>query len=505
MKSYRRSALGISVLTLLSRIGGYIRDNLMARYLGTSHEADAFYIAFLIPNMLRRLVGEGSLTVTFIPVYTQWRQKDEDEGKRFASIAFTNFFYILLVITVLGILLAPILIRILAPGFLIVPGKYHLAVRLTQYMFPFIFWIGLAALSLALLNSHRIFLWPAAMPIFFNATVITIVLLFVHRFKHPSTAFAIGVVAGGALQFLLQTPYIRKIGFRIRFLPVFSHPGIQEMFRLMIPGFFSVGIAQINMAVGQVYASTLGEGAVSSLYYAGRIQELTIGVIAVAISTVLLPKLSHEVSLGKLNEYRRSMSDGFDWVLLWSLPATLGLLLYKDPIIHTLFEYGRFSAHSRALAVSALTWFALGVPAYCLNKVFIPGFYARKDMWTPVQASFVSMVGYVLGLTYFVPRYHVAGIAMSNACAAWLQIGYLSTMFHVKSAGLEWKYIFIRSIPTFGALILMVSIVFGIESFHPFVHGGHMIQRILELGWRIGLGGVIYFSGYMLLKKFVEE
>jgi putative peptidoglycan lipid II flippase len=245
-------------------------------------------------------------------------------------------------------------------------------------MFPFILFISMAALTTAVLNAYRRFVGPAAAPVLFNVAVIGIVLAWAHRAQRPSLVFAVGTVVGGLLQWAVQWPILRRLGFTPAWQLDFRHPGLREVFRLMGPGFFAVGIAQINMAIGQSYASTLGQGAVAALTYASRVQELTIGMIAVAFSTVLLPHLSDLAARGDWHRFRASVTEGVVWVLAWNLAAAVGLMWLSAPIVHALFEYGRFNVESRLLSAGALVWYALATPAYSLNKVPRPGFLCRQ-------------------------------------------------------------------------------------------------------------------------------
>lgn len=491
----RWSAAGISLMTALSRLLGYFRDQLQARWMGTAHEADAFFIAFLIPNMLRRLVGEGALTAAFIPVYTRWREKETDKKAwHLAQTVYADLLLVLGVITLVGIVLSPMLIRILAPGFRLVPAKYELTVLLNRWMFPFIFFIAAAALSMAILNSHRVFVWPSAMPIFFNVSIIVMVLLFADRFPRPSYAFALGVLLGGVVQVAFQWPTLHKIGFRFALSIDFQHPGVREILRLMLPGFFSVGIAQVNMAFGQILASMLGEGAVASLYYSGRVQELALGVIAVAYSTVLLPHLSLQAAQNNWDEFGRTVSEAVVWMMTWTVPAAVGLMLIPDPIVHALFQYGAFNPVSRKMTVNALFWFALGIPAYSLVKVFVPAFYAVKNMWSPILASAVSMGVYILGLSYLAIPLGVAGIALSNTIAAWVQVLYLWTVFSLRQKPLV-RNIMVRGLTrNLMALVGMLLALFMTLHWLPYSYPPQIFHRMALLALHIIIAILAYFS-----------
>ena len=275
--------------TLLSRIFGYIRDMIQAFYLGTSRGADAFTIAYVIPNLLRRLTGEGAMTAAFIPVFTQEkREKSRSELWKFANSFFFDLTLIMTLLTVLGLIFSPLLVKVMAPGFGDVQGKWELTIILTRIMFPYIFLISLAALVMAILNSFHKFFVPAFTPVLFNLAIISLAVLFARKVEEPAYVFAAGVVLGGVFQLAFQLPFLWRRGMRFKFSLSFSHPAVRRAAKLMVPGIFGLGISQINFAISRMIASVLEEGSVSSLYYASRVQELTLGLFSIALSIALL-------------------------------------------------------------------------------------------------------------------------------------------------------------------------------------------------------------------------
>ena len=278
-----KAATTIGMGTLLSRILGFLRDMVIAHFFGAGMAADAFFVAFRIPNLWRRLVGEGSLTISFIPVYTEYlNQKSEEEIREVTHIAFTIAGVILFILTLLGILFSPILIRVIAPGFIQIPEKFQLTVTLNQIIFPYLFFMGLFALCMGILNSHRHFFAPAIAPIFLNICIIASVFLFYHAFKPPVMALALGVLAGGVIQFFFQFPFLWKKRITFRFNFNFRHPAIKRIGLLMVPGLIGTAVYQINVFVDTIFASFLPSGSVSYLFFADRLMEFPLGIFAIA-------------------------------------------------------------------------------------------------------------------------------------------------------------------------------------------------------------------------------
>jgi len=414
-----RSAGAMGAMTLLSRIFGYIRDLLQASILGASDSADAFVIAFRIPNMLRRLVGEGALTAALVPVFTETRQREgEEAGWRLASTAFWTLGALLLLLTGLGILFSPSLVRLLAFGFTQVPGKLDLTVGLTRIMFPYLVLIGLTALVMAVLNAVRVFAAPAFTPVLLNLSIITFALFAARHSEKPATWFATGVVVGGCLQLGFLLPFIlRRAGFlRPRFS--LSDPGIRKIGRLMLPGLFGLGVTQLNLVVDSQVASFLGTGSVSYLYYAVRVEELVLGLFVISISTVILPTLARFAVLSQHAEMRATLTRALRYVVFATLPAAAGLMILREPIIATLFQRGAFSHADVLLTSQALAFYAVGLVPNGFVKILAPAFYARMDTATPVRVgafAFTLHVPLCIGLGWWLGY---AGIALSTSLAA---------------------------------------------------------------------------------------
>ncbi|MDP2967897.1 MAG: murein biosynthesis integral membrane protein MurJ, partial [Deltaproteobacteria bacterium] len=307
-----KAASTIGMGTLLSRILGFFRDMVIAHFFGAGMAADAFFVAFRIPNLWRRLVGEGSLTISFIPVYTEYlHQRSEEEIREVTHAAFTLMGLVLLLITLLGIFFSPVLIQIIAPGFARIPEKFQLTITLNQIIFPYLFFMGLFALCMGILNSRRHFFAPAIAPIFLNISIILSVFLFYHSFQKPVMTLAVGVLAGGVIQLLFQIPFLWQKGITFRFNFNFGHPAIKRIGALMVPGIIGTAVYQINVFIDTIFASFLPGGSVSYLFFADRLLEFPLGIFAIAIGMASLPALSRLASQGKMEELKNTLSFTF--------------------------------------------------------------------------------------------------------------------------------------------------------------------------------------------------
>jgi putative peptidoglycan lipid II flippase len=425
-----RSAGAMSVTTMLSRILGYFRDNLQATILGAANSSDAFIIAFRIPNLLRRLVGEGALTSAFVPTFSRYL-KDGDPGRlwRFANRMFYTLLIILTVLTVLGIVFSPQLVKVLAYGFRVTPDKWDLTIQLNRLMFPYIFFISLAALASGILNSLDSFALPAFTPVLLNLAIIVAALLLSRRFSNPAYAFAWGVLVGGLLQFLVQVPFLIRKGMSFQPEVSFTDPGIRQVGRLMLPRIFGAGITQINLIVDSQFASSLAVGSVSHLYYAGRVTELTLGIFAISLSTVILPALSRLAAEGKAEEVRQTLRGALQLIFFICLPAAVGLILLRVPITSILFERGRFDAEATRFTAQVLGYYSVGLLPFAAVNILAAAFYAHHDTRTPVKVGALTFFVH-LGLNFWLRGPLLAGgIALSTSISAILDMVLLFYLF----------------------------------------------------------------------------
>jgi len=414
-----RAAGAMSAMTALSRIAGYARDSLQALILGAANSSDAFVIAFRIPNLLRRLVAEGALTSAFVPTFARYmKDGDEDRMWRFAASVMYALSVVLVVVVALGILLSPLLVRTLAWGYGDEAGKIALTVGLNRLMWPYIFLISLAALASAILNAFGSFALPAFTPVLLNLTIVGCALAFKNRFADPAYAFAIGVLLGGALQLGIQVPALLKRGFRWRPPRPPDRAGVREVARLMGPRVFGVGITQINLVVDSQFATSLQPGSASFLYYANRVTELTLGIFGISLSTVLLSSLSRAAAEGDRDRVVQTLATAVRLLLFVTVPATLGLIVLRVPIIHVLFERGRFDAADTALTASALAGYSIGLLPYAAINVLAAAFYAHRDTRTPVKVGVLTFLLH-LGLNFLLrARLLHTGIALSTSLSA---------------------------------------------------------------------------------------
>jgi putative peptidoglycan lipid II flippase len=417
-------------MTLVSRISGLIRDMAFASLIGagTGVAADAFYVAFRIPNFLRRIFGEGAFSQAFVPVFSEYRTRAQAQDTRdFLGHVIGALGTILLAITVIGVLAAPILVFLLAPGFLDEPEKFDLTVGMLRVIFPYIFFISLVAMAAGVLNSYGRFAAAAFTPVLLNLCLIAAALLLAPMLDTPVMALAWGVFFAGLMQVLFQLPFLKSLGLlprpRIRIRP--PHEGVSRVFRLMLPAIFGVSIAQVNLLVNTLLASFLVTGSVSWLYYSDRLMEFPLGVFGIALATVILPSLSRRHVANAHDDFSHLLDWGLRWVCLIGIPSSVALVVLAGPMLATLFHFGAFGEHDVRMSAQALMAFSGGLLAFILVKVLAPGFYARQDTRTPMRIGVVAMLtNIVLSLALVWPFAHV-GLAAAVSVAAFVNAGLL--------------------------------------------------------------------------------
>ena len=448
-KQILKSASIISLVTVFSRALGYLRDQRITLLLGTSLAADSFVLAYRIPNLFRRLVGEGSMTASFIPVFTGYMaEKTRQEVWDFAHRLFWTLALVLAVITVFGIVFSPAVVHVFtsSSGGAI---RWDEAVYLNRIIFPYVFFIGLAALAMAILNCFHYFAVPAATPIFLNLSIILFSTALVwKRFSDPAVSLAVGVLVGGALQFLIQLPLLVRQGMRFDFGFSFRHPGIRAVGRLMLPGFFGIGMAQINFFVDTFFATAarMPRGSLTSLYVADRVMELVLGGYAIAVATAILPMMSHQASAKDYQNMKHTFAFALRIVSFITVPAALGLMIMREPIIHVLFQHGRFVAESTKLTARALLYYSAGLPAFAAVKLIVPAFYSTKDTKTPVIVAAMALVlNIVLNavfLQFFYRKFQNGGPAAATSLASYFNFFVLFAVFRLRYGRLGTMEIF---------------------------------------------------------------
>lgn len=488
-----KSSIVVSLMTLLSRILGMIRDIVVARYFGSNSAADAFFVAFRIPNFLRRLFAEGAFAQAFVPVLSEYRTKRSlEEVKLLVDRTMGALGLVLSGITAFGVVFAPYIMMVFAPGFYNDTYKMELAGELLRITFPYLMLISLTAFCSGILNSYGKFAVPAITPVFLNISMIAATIFMTPYFKEPVVALAWGVFIAGVAQFLFQLPFLVKI----KLLPrprLKKDEGVKRILLLMLPALLSVSVSQINLLLDTILASFLREGSVSWLYYADRLSELPLGAFGIAIGTVILPSLSRQHA----GDDPKAFSATLDWairmVLLVGVPAALALGLLAEPLIATLYNYGKMTTYAVEQSAMALQAYSLGVLTFMLIKVLAPGYFARQDLKTPVKIAIVCMIANMgLNLVLIWPLQHV-GLALATSLSSVLNT--ILLLWGLRKAGVYvpkvgWYLFIIRLL---GACAVMAAFIYWLSapSAEWFVWGWK--KRVLEMSILVVAGIVVFF------------
>ncbi len=413
-KSIIRSASIIGLATLCSRILGFIRDVVIARLFGVYVYAQAFVVAFKIPNLLRDLVGEGATNAAFVPVFSEYTVKHtKEEFWELTNVVLNILLVLLAAITVVGIIFSPFLVRIIAPGFMASPEKLATTIKLTRLLFPYILLVSLAAYAMGVLNSLKHFSVPAFAPCLLNLSIIIFALLFGEGIK----GLASGVLVGGVLQLAVQIPVLYKKGFRLKFTRGLSHPAAKQIGILMLPRLVSSSIYQLNNFIDSIFGSLklVGEGGVAVLYFAYRLILFPLGIFSNALSQVILPTFSHQVLEENHDNLKHTLSFGLRTIFFIMLPASVGLMVLSRPIISTLFEGGRFDAYSTDMTARVLFFYSIGLFAYGATKILQSCFFALKDTLTPTKIAGLALgVNIILNTILMFPL-KLAGLALATS------------------------------------------------------------------------------------------
>jgi putative peptidoglycan lipid II flippase len=488
--------------TLLSRMFGFIRDVVIAWFFGAGLVSDAFFVAFRIPNLLRRLFAEGSLSAAFIPVFTEYLTKrGKDEAFRMARSAIRLLSVFLVATAITGILLSPVIIRLIAPGFVASPEKYSLTVLLTRIMFPYIFFIGLVALCMGILNVLGHFAAPALAPVFLNISIIGSVFLIAPHMADPVTGIAIGVLIGGFLQLALQVPFLIKKGFYFWQKTNMYHPGLKKVGLLMVPIIFGSAVYQINILVGTLLASLLAQGSVSYLYYADRLVQFPLGIFAIAMATAVLPTLSRQAAGKDLQAVRDTFSYAMKMVFFITIPSMVGLIVLREPIVALLFKRGEFDLETTRLTAYALLYYSIGLWAFSAVRIVVATFYALQDTKTPVRMAIVSVcANVILGVILMGPMGH-GGLALSTSLASILNLGLLVWALRTKLGALGLKSITESACKTIVCSGMMGAVVWATAVLIIPPEDGTLSGLFFGLMGSIVTGLVLYGSFSLLLKS----
>ncbi|PAV02413.1 murein biosynthesis integral membrane protein MurJ [Arsenophonus sp. ENCA] len=489
-----KSLAAISSMTMFSRILGFIRDAIIARFFGAGAATDAFFVAFRLPNLLRRIFAEGAFSQAFVPILAEYKNQQGDEATR-TFIAYVSglLTLILAIVTLAGILAAPWIIYITAPGFTDTPDKFDLTVRLLRIIFPYILLISLVSLSGAILNTWNRFSVPAFAPTLLNISMIISVLLLAPYCEPPITALGWGVFAGGILQLLYQLPYLQKIGMLVLPRISFRNSGVWRVLKLMGPAIIGVSVSQISLIINTIFASFLQSGSVSWMYYADRLMELPTGVLGVALGTILLPSLAKSFSTGDHKEYQRLMDWGLRLCFLLALPCAIALVILAEPLTVSLFQYGNFTAYDAVMTQRALIAYCVGLMGLIVVKVLAPGFYSRQDIKTPVKIAIITLILTQLMNLAFIGSLKHAGLALSiglAACFNALMLYWQLRRQAIFSPLAGWGKFLLKLI---AALIVMVAVLLLLLNFMPSWEQGNMLIRITRLLLVVFAGAMSYF------------
>ena len=486
----------VSSFTLLSRITGLIRETLVARAFGADGLTDAFFVAFRIPNLLRRLFAEGAFSQAFVPILAETHKRgDEAETRSLIDHTATTLGLILIAVSLVGMLVSPAIVLLTAPGFKADPVKFDVTVQMLRITFPYIFFIAMTGFAGAILDTWGRFSVPAFTPVLLNLSFIGCILFLAPYFDHSVMVLAWAVAIGGVAQLTLQWSALTRTGLLPKFRLDLGHPGVRRILRQMAPALLGVSVGQISMLLNTIFASGMIDGSISWLTYADRLMEFPTGMLGVALGTILLPSLS---KAAKSDEAR--FSELLDWGLrltfMLALPAALGLALLATPLVATLYHYGRFSAANVASTETALIAYSVGLIGLILVKVLAPGFYARQDIRTPVRFAIITLVlTQVMNLILMGPLKH-AGLALSLSLGACLNAGLLWHTLAKRGA--------FRAQPGWGVFLLKLAVALGLMGLAlwalnpPDLRWLEMrAHPLIRIGWLAGIvsaGALVYFA-----------
>ena len=490
----------VSSMTLLSRILGFIRDFVIARIFGAGMMTDAFFVAFKLPNLLRRLFAEGAFSQAFVPILGEYKNRQgNDETKRLVDHVASLLVIALILVTVAGMAGAPLLVYVSAPGFVAEPDKFALTVELTRITFPYILFMSLVALAGGILNTWNKFAIPAFTPVLLNVSFIAMALFAAPWFERPVMALGWSVFLGGALQLAFQLPSLKRIGMLPRFALDWRDPGVRRVLLLMAPAVLGVSVSQVSLLINTIFASFLGNGSVSWLYYADRLMEFPSGMLGAALGTILLPSLSKYHAAGLLDDYSKLLDWGLRLTLLLAAPAAVALAIIAVPLIATLFFHGAFTTNDVFMTRNALVAYSVGLLGLILVKVLAPGFYARQNVRTPVKIGLITLcVTQALNLALIGWLKH-AGLALSIGLAACLNAWLLFS-------GLRKQGIYVPQ-PGWLAFILKLIVALGVMAGTLYLATGNATDwlqwsfstRLWRLAAVVSFGAGIYFATLWLV------
>ena len=495
-----KSLAAVSSLTMLSRVLGFVRDTIIARTFGAGVASDAFVVAFKLPNLLRRIFAEGAFSQAFVPILAEYKtQQGEEATRTFIAYVSGLLTLVLALVTLVGILAAPWIVWISAPGFADEPDRFNLTTDLLRVTFPYILLISLSSLAGAVLNTWNRFSVPAFVPTLLNVSMIVFALFLTPYFDPPIMALGWAVLVGGLLQLCYQLPHLKRIGMLVLPRLNLKDMGVWRVLKQMGPAIFGVSVSQISLIINTIFASFLVAGSVSWMYYADRLMELPSGVLGVALGTILLPALSKTYASADHGEYSRLLDWGLRLCFVLVLPSAVALALLAEPLTVSLFQYGKFSATDALMTQQALIAYSVGLLGIILVKILAPGFYAQQNIKTPVKIALVTLVfTQLMNLLLIGPLAH-AGLALSIGLAACLNAGLLFWQLRKRNifqpqAG--WLMFLLKLVV---AVLVMAAALLGVMHYMPVWSEGTMLWRLLRLGMLVAAGLASYFATLLLL------
>jgi len=483
----------LGAATGLSRIFGLVRDMVVANLFGAGFVTDAFFMAFTIPNLLRRFFAEGSLTAAFVPTFSDvYHKQGEEEARKVASICFTLLTLVMLAVVVIGMLASPVVVRMIGFGFEDVPGKLALTDSLNRLMFPYIFFVSMLALATGILNIRGHYFLPAFSPVLLNLSMIGCAVVLSPLFSEPIYALATGVLFGGLLQLLIQFPLLLRFGYSLKPSVNFSHPAIRQISRLMLPGIAGVAIYQINVVVTRLLASFLPEGAVSYLYYGQRMFEFPQGIIIASLAQAVLPSMSRQLAEENHDGFKESLYYSFELLFLLIMPATVGLMLCAVPVYSVFFLGGKFAFEAVRQSGLALVAYAPGLLCVGLSRVVVPAFYAMKDTRTPVLVSFWTLlVNAGLGLVLMQSWTHV-GLAVALTLSSLFNAVVLLWLLRRRIGRLSMRSLMATAAKIIPAVAIMAAVVWSVLQAGTWSDAARRIDNALVLLAAVISGGLVY-------------
>jgi putative peptidoglycan lipid II flippase len=488
-----RSAASVGVMTGASRILGLVRDTVIAHAFGAGAQVDAYIVAFRIPNLLRRLFAEGAFSQAFIPVLTtQQKHRSAPEIKAFLDAVAGHLIACLVLVSLLGVALAPLLTLVFAPGFAHDPPLFALAVQLVRITFPYILCVSLAALAAGILNTHGWFALPAATPILLNVAIIGSAIYLAPQLSDPITALGWGILIGGVAQVILQMPALLRIGVLPR--PRLQRPdaATRQLWRLMLPALFGASVSQISLILNTIMASFLVPGSVSWLYYSDRLMEFPLGIFTLALATVVLPNLSRHHADDDPAQYSATLDWALRWTLVVTVPAALALAVLAVPLLATLFQYGRFTTPDVLMASRSLAAYAPGLIGLSLVKVLAPAFYAKHDTTSPMRIGVLAILANVVINLVLSPYLGHTGLALGTSCAAAFHASILFRTLiaaGVYRPGSAWHRFACQVGLASAGMVLIVYLLSGTVEFWL---QANLLQRVLHLAMVVGSGLASY-------------